>query len=118
MNTPSAGTKIINIIAVISGFTGMLMAVKIPGTVSLLPLVIGLLLGLTTLFITRKKQQRCVGCYLATSLALIGIIISVLVQLTTEPEVAVDKKFEKQTEKTATEVEQDLDDALNELDFE
>lgn len=118
MKKASIGIKLVNIAAVTSGFTGMLMSVKIPGTVSLLPLVIGFGMGLLTLFLTKKKEIRCVGCYLAVSLASIGILISILIQLTTEPEVAVDKKFDQEQVESANEVEksEDIDDALDELD--
>ncbi|MBI9068611.1 MAG: hypothetical protein JEZ09_15045 [Salinivirgaceae bacterium] len=120
MKKTSFGIKILNIIAIISGFIGMLLPIKMGGTISFLPLLIALLIGLFTLFITNKKKVRCVGCYLALSLSTIGILLTLLINLTSEPEVAVDKKTEQIREKSAQEIEKsdDLDDALDELDFE
>lgn len=114
MKTTSIGIKILNIIAIVSGFTGMLMAVKLPGTLSLFPLLIALILGVISILRTRKNQVRCSGCYLGTSLAIIGFGLTLFIQLTTEPEVAVDKKFDQQTQQTADEAEDELDDLLNE----
>jgi Na+/proline symporter len=109
--------KVVDIIAVIIAFFGLLIAFKIPGTIGLVMLIFALMLALLSFFILRKKLIKNTSNYLALSLSVLGIITALLLQ-TEEVEVAVDVKQEQlieQTNETITEGD-DLDDALDELE--
>lgn len=113
-------TKIIDLFAVVTAFAGILIAFKIPGTISLGPLVLALILGAISFFMLKKRKLRSVGNYLGLTLAFIGIVLTLIFQ-TEEAEVVVEEEFIEKTEESAKEVEQegeggDLDEVLDELD--
>jgi hypothetical protein len=109
-------TKLLDFFAVIIGFTGILVAFKIPGNIALGPLVLALIMGVVSFFILKKKGTRSVGNYLSLTLVGIGIVLTLLFQ-TEEAEVAVDKKQEQKIEESDKEIieSDELDDALDEL---
>ena len=105
--------KIIAVLGVLAGILGLILAFKIPGTIALPPLVIGLVFGLTAFLISIKKKAKCIGSWVAMAISILGIIITLLMQ-TKEAEVAIDKQFGEKTEQSAEEVEDELDDMFEE----
>jgi len=109
--------KLIDIIAIITAFFGLLIAFKIPGTIGLAMLIFALILSLLSFFILRKKLIKSTSNYLALSMAVLGIITALLLQ-TEDVKVAVDVKQEQLIEQTDATITQgnELDEALDELD--
>ena len=111
--------KIIAVLGVLAGILGLIMAFKVPGTLALAPLVIGLVFGLTAFLISKSKKAKCLGSWVALILSGIGIIVTLAFQ-TKEPEVAVDIKQEETIEQTNEDITEsdELDEALDELEVE
>ncbi len=112
-----AYVKVIAVLGILTGFLGLIIAFKIPGTIAFAPLLIGLVLGLIAFLISNKKKNKCIGSWVAMAISVLGIVITLVMQ-TKEAEVAVDKEQEQVIEQRNEDIieSNELDDALDELD--
>ncbi len=110
--------KIIGVLGTLSALLGLYMAIKIPGNIALAPLFFGLILGLFAFLVAKNKKIRSISSLTALGLAIVGIIVSMVVQATSEPTVAVDKTQEQVIEQRDSAITSgdELDNALDELD--
>lgn len=109
--------KLISVLGLLSGIVGIVVAFKIPGTIALAPLFIGLVLGIIAFIIAKNKKAKCYGSIIALIVAVVGIALTIIMHLTRDPEVVVDEKQEKTLEQTNEDIVEgdDLDNALDDL---
>jgi len=117
MQTPPKWLKIFVITGIVLGIASVAMAVKVPGSFSLLPLTLVLIMGLIGIFVSRTKKYKCFGGYIISALAAIGIAITLYSTYVKKAEIVNDEKQQEQLEQTNDKIENsdDLDNALDDL---
>lgn len=117
MQTPPKWLKAFVLTGIALGIISLIMAIKIPGTFSLLPLALVLLMGIIAIIVARTKKYKCFGGYIISAVAIVGIVIALYFTYVKGPEFVKDKNQQEQLKQTSDDVESgdDLDDALNDL---
>jgi hypothetical protein len=118
MEKSPAYLKVFSIIGLLTSLIGLIVAFKIPGNIALIPLSLGLIISFLAFITAKAKRIKCIGSYIALAISIIGIITTLIINVSTEPTVAVDKNQEQIIEQTNDSITQsnELDATLDELD--
>ncbi|MFH0843760.1 MAG: hypothetical protein V1903_14235 [Bacteroidota bacterium] len=98
------------------GLIALAMSIVGLGLIPILPAVIGLLLGMFSFFFFRQSYR--VFTWIVLGILVLSVLISIVRGTLIENKVAADKNFETTIQQTQENVEADLQDAFDDIDFE
>lgn len=109
------GIYILAISSIIASFIAYIFILKIPGNIALVPLSIGMLLGLSALILSKYQQNKSSISKVSVILSVIGF--AVFFVFTKDAVIIEDEKQMMQQEETSNSIESsdELDNALDDL---
>ena len=109
---------LIGVVGVIVGIISLIISFLPIRIFAIIPAILALVLGISSLIIASKKGSKKTLSYIVIGIATISISISLFTSLIKSDEVVEDVKFEKTIEDEALDSQDDLQEALDDIDLE